>query len=171
MDPLLAGVATVALTEGVKFLYQQAGEILTAWRSRRRDSAAPPPRVLEPPSAVSVGNAQPVSDPPDAEAVDALQELKDLVEPIKDGVVPVDDAAARQAIAELRALVEAALRAPVTFEGEAPRPARVSDVTVVTRDVAGRVTGVRARLADVKRVRVEGGDVKPGGEVTGVDLG
>ena len=35
MDPL-TGVATTALVEGVKFLYQQAGEVLSAWRARRR---------------------------------------------------------------------------------------------------------------------------------------
>ncbi len=143
MDPILAGVASVALIEGVKFLYQQAGEILSSWRARRRDASAAPPRALPPPPGVTVGPATPVAEAPDNEALETLQELKDLAEPIKDGDIDVTDPAARQAIGDLRAVVEAALRAPVRFAGEPERPSRVSDVKVVIKDVGGRVTGVR----------------------------
>jgi hypothetical protein len=169
MDPLLAGVAGSALTEGVKFLYQQAGEILSSWRARRRDASALPPRTLPAPQDVTVGEAEPLSDPPTDETLATLQELKDLAEPIKDGVVDIDNPAAREAIAELRELVEAILQTQITFAGEAPRPARIANVEVVTKDVAGRVTGVRAKLAEVEHVRVKTGEVKPGGEVTGVE--
>ena len=34
MDPILTGAAGAALTEGVKYLYQQAAEILSSWRAR-----------------------------------------------------------------------------------------------------------------------------------------
>jgi len=62
MDPL-TGVATAALLEGVKFLYQQAAEVLSAWRARRRDRQAPPPTVVKPPGAVRVERPRPLLDP------------------------------------------------------------------------------------------------------------
>jgi hypothetical protein len=99
-----------------------------------------------------------------------LQEWKDLAEPIKDGAIDITDPAARQAIADLRAIVEAALQAPIRFAGEPVRPSSISDIKVVTKDVAGDVAGVRAKLADIRRVTVRAGDVKKGGKVTGVDL-
>ena len=171
VDPILMGAAGAALTEGVKFLYQQAAEILSSWRARRRDASAAPPRALSPPPGVSVGEAKPVADAPADQTLETLQELKDLAEPIKDGTIDVTDPAAREVIAELRTVVEAALQTPISFAGEPARPARVSDIRVVTKDVAGRVTGVRARLANVKGVTVETGKVDAGGEVTGVDSG
>jgi hypothetical protein len=56
------------------------------------------------------------------------------------------------------------------FAGEPARPSSICDVKVVSKDVAGRVTGVRAKLADIKGVTVVTGDVKKEGEVTGIDL-
>lgn len=177
LEVVLVGVAKMALEEGVNFLYEQAREFLTAWRARRKDPAAPPPVVVPAPETVTVGSPQPRSEPPDDAAVDVLQELKDAAEPIRDGQVSAGDPTARQAIADLRAVVEAALRAPITFAGEAPRSVHISDIEVVTADVSGRVSGVRARLdqlatagGEVSGVRVHTGEVKPGGDVTGVDL-
>ena len=38
-EPLtLTGVGVVVLTEGIKFLYAQAGESLKRWRERNRDA-------------------------------------------------------------------------------------------------------------------------------------
>jgi hypothetical protein len=176
-EVMLVGVAKVALEEGVKFLYEQAREFLTAWRARRKDPTAPAPVVVQVPEGVTMGPAQPRPEPPDDEAIETLQELKDAVERVKDGHVDVEDATARQAIADLRAMLEAALRAPITLAGETPRPVTISDIEVVTGDVSGRVTGVRARLdqlaragGEVKDVRVQTGEVKAGAEVSGVDL-
>ena len=171
MDALLAGVASAALTEGVKFLYKQAGEILTSWRARRRGEAANPPRALPAPASVTVGQAKPLASAPNDRALEAMQAVKDLTESIKDGEVDIADPAARQVIWDLRLMVEAALQAPIQFAGEPARPSSVSDIEVVTGQVEGRVTGVRAKLANVKSVKVQTGDVKPGGEVTGVDHG
>ena len=175
MDPL-TGVATAALVEGVKFLYQQAAEVLSGWRARRRDRQAPPPTVVEPPVAVRVGSLRPLPDPASPEMADILQELKDLVEPIKDGEVDPEAIAARQAVARLRELLEVIVGSPITFAGEPPRTVDVSDVDVVVHRVAGQVTGVRADLAKlqglatISKVEVHGGDVDSGGAVTGVDL-
>jgi len=107
-------VATAALGEGVKFLYQQAAEVLSAWRARRRDRQAPPPNVVEPPGAVRVERPRPLPDPASPEMADTLQELKDLVEPIKDGEVDLEAIAARQAVARLRELLEVIAASPIT---------------------------------------------------------
>jgi hypothetical protein len=176
VDVLLTGVASAALVEGVRFLYQQAGEVLRGWRERRRHRDAPGPAVLKPPAAVRVGHAAPLADPPDTDLVDTLQELKDLVEPIKDGVVDPEAAAARMAVANLRDLLEVILRSRITFAGEQSRTVEASDVDLVVQRVRGQVRGVRANLARLqgaasfRQVRVEAGEVDTGGEVTGVDL-
>jgi hypothetical protein len=105
-----------------------------------------------------------------------LQELKDLVEPIKDGEVDPEAIAARQAVASLRELLEVIVASPITFAGEPPRTVDVSDIDVVVQQVTGQVRGVHADLAElqgpatIRTVRVHGGDVASGGEVTGVDL-
>lgn len=175
MDPLTEA-ATAALVEGVKFLYQQAAEVLRAWRARRRDRQAPPPNVVELPGAVQVGRMQPLLDPTSPQMVDTLQELKDLVEPIKNGEVDPETPAARRAVARLRELLEVILGSPITLAGEPPRTLDVSDIDVVVQRVAGQVVGVRADLAklqgpaSIHTVRVHGGDVDDGGTVTGVNV-
>jgi hypothetical protein len=175
MDPL-AGVENAALVEGVKFLYQQAAEVLSAWRARRRDREAPPPRALEPPTAVLVQQPRPLADPAGQEMADTLQELKDLVEPLKESGAGLEAIAGRQAVAGLRELLEVIVGSPITLTGEPPRAVAVSNVAVVVHRVAGEVVGVRASLASLQgpasigSVRVRGGDVDSGGVVTGVDL-
>lgn len=173
MDPL-STFAAAALTEGVKFLYQQAGELLSAWRARQNDKDAPPPRALDAPDGVTVTGPRPLADPPGAEAVTLLEQLKDLVEPIQSGKVDPASPAARAAIEQLRDVVEAALRAPVRFAGEPPRPLTISDIHVVAEQRTGRVAGLRADLAKLPggsklsgvQVKASGGE----GDVTGVDL-
>ncbi len=175
MDPL-TGVENTALVEGIKFLYQQAAEVLSAWRARRRDRQAPPPKAVEPPGVVHFEHPRPLPDPASPEMADTLQELKDLVEPVKDGEVGPEAIAARQAVARLRELLEVIVGSPITFTGEPPRTVAVSDVDVLVRRVSGEVVGVRADLAKLRgpasidSVRVYGGDVGSGGAVTGVDL-
>ena len=175
MDPL-TGVENAALVEGVKFLYQQAAEVLSAWRARRRDRQAPAPNVVDPPGAIHVERLRPLPDPASPEMADTLQEFKDLVEPIKDGEVDPEAVSARQTVARLRDLLEVIVGSPITFVGEPPRTVDVSDVDVVVQRVADQVVGVRADLAklqgsaSIRKVRVHGGDVDSGGAVTGVDL-
>ena len=50
-DPLtLAAVGAVALTEGIKFLYGQAGEALKRWRARQQAASAEAPVAVELPA-------------------------------------------------------------------------------------------------------------------------
>jgi len=173
MDPL-SSLAIAAITQGVQFLYQQAGEFLSAWRARRRDKAAPPPRVLDAPDGVTVSRPRPLADPPSEETEKLLEQLTALVKPIQSGKIDPMSPAARATIEQLRDVVEAALRASVQFEGEPPRPLKISDIHVVTDRVKGRVAGLRADLAklpggsEISGVDVEARDVE--GDVTGVDL-
>jgi hypothetical protein len=176
MDPLSA-LAVAALTESVKFLYAQTGEFLSAWRRRRQDKDAPPPRALDAPDGVTVTRPRPLADPPSEQTVKLLEELQQLVGPIQSGKIDASTPAARATIEQLREVIEAALQTPVRLAGESsPRPLGVSDIKVVTQRVAGRVTALRADLAklpggsEIYGVHVQTGDVEAGGEVTGVDL-
>ena len=135
MDPLSV-FAGAGITQGVRFLYEQAGEFLSAWRARRRDKDAGPARVLAIPAGVTVTGPQPVADPPGEDAFRVLEQLRDLVEPIQSGEIDIRSPAALAAIGQLRDVVEAALQAPVWFDGEPPRPLMVCDIRVATERVA-----------------------------------
>jgi len=167
MDPLSA-FAAAALTQGVKFLYRQAGEFLSAWRARR------PPRALDAPDGVTVTRPRPLADPPGEATVQLLEQLQALVEPIQSGKIDAASPAARATIEQLRDVVEAALQAPVRFAGEPPRPLKISDIHVVAERVTGRAAGLRADLAklpggsEISRVDVKAKDVHD--DVTGVEL-
>ena len=175
MDPLSA-LTLAAITAGVGFLYQQAGEFLSAWRKRRQDKNAPPPRTLDAPDGVTLTRPRPLADAPSEQTEKLLEELQQLIKPILGGRIDATTPAARTAIEQLREVVEAALQTPVRLPGESPRPLKVSDINVVTHQVAGRVAGLRADLAklpggaEIYGVHVQTGNVEPGGEVTGVDL-
>src|SRR6266496_3240706 len=127
MEPMLATLATTVVVEGVKFLYKEASEVLSAWRKRRQDKNSPPPKVIESPKEVTVGNARPLPDPADQRMEDMLQELKDLAEQVKEGQIDPDSPEARTVLAGLRELLEVVLQAPITFAGEAPRTLRIAD--------------------------------------------
>lgn len=170
---LMTGVESAALVKGVEFLYQQAAEVLRAWRERRQDHRAPAPRVIEPPAEIHIERADPLPDPTDLEMLDTLQELKALVQPINDGLIDADSTPAREAVANLRDLLEAVLRGPITFDGERPRT-EIADVNVVVKQVKGQVAGVHAQLAKlpgrtaIRKVHVQSDNVEPGGEAVGV---
>src|SRR4029453_12668768 len=54
-DPLtLAAVGALALAEGIKFLYGQAGEVLKRWRERKATAATGPTPVASEPVAVEL---------------------------------------------------------------------------------------------------------------------
>lgn len=173
MEPITATLTATALTEGVKFLYAQAGEMIKGWRERRSNPDATGPRLVDPPKAVTVTPSRdPVVDPPDSAAEDTLANLKDAVERIKDGVVPVDAPESRRAMGLLRDYLEQLTGASITFEGEKPRTLEASDIRVEGERVRGNVRGVVAALdglqATIKGVTVQGKDVD--GDVEGVRL-
>lgn len=179
-DPFTIGaIGAVALKEGVKFLYQQAGEAIR-WRRRdKREGGEPSPPA-------------PVSTPPevfeeraltrahlDVDALGRLEgdirdlraELADYAEDIED--VDPSDARLVSLVDALRRAMEALYGETLTFKGET-RDAGV-DVAGEARvqQVEGYVAGLRAQGILQGRVRgtVIAERVALGGQAVGVEAG
>jgi hypothetical protein len=175
-DPVtLALLGGAAATEGVKFLYAQAGEMLKAWRTRREERRKD---ALEVP-IVETGalDAAPAGAEVDAEVLarhgDAMVELWARLAPYAQGLrdVDVQDQALAAAAGELRALLEAAYGRRFTFRGERREPtgARVT-VEQALGTVAGAAVGVEGDVgagADVA-VHQEASEIQADGTVIGI---
>lgn len=130
VDPLFAAAGTAALTQGVAFLYKQAGELLTQRRELRARSTGP--------VGAAPADALPVLVVPDgifatprpAPAVVAPQVLEQHAEQLRtarrgvedyvlgDGGAELTDPGVRQALDDLRAAMEAVYQTDLTFVGE-----------------------------------------------------
>jgi hypothetical protein len=186
VDPLsLAAVGGVALAEGIKFLYGQAGELLKRWRDRGsaegRSPEMPPSQQqvvnIELPAAAFAGNLAPATvnySVLERLAPDLTSLRKDLSE-YATGVesVPTTDPQVLEQIDTLRLALEAILEQRITFAGEHREP---SGVRVTGRAVADEVQG---RVAGVRAQTIVEGDVSgtayarrvvPGGELHGVNV-
>jgi hypothetical protein len=171
----LAVVGTVALTEGIKFLYTQAGEVLKQWRERR--------------DAAQTGTAEPDnSGSMDIELSDAfegqlsepkihfdvlqrleedLREARKSLSDYADGIEKVDnsDEDLLAKIDALRRLLEAVLQERITFKGEQRPPSGpVVEGHIDVDEVAGHAAAVRAR-------RITGGHIVGGGTAKRVEPG
>jgi hypothetical protein len=180
-DPFtLAAAGSAVLTEGIKFLYAQAGEALKAWRARKAKggpAAAEPIDVQLPSSAFSGELARSRLD---LDAVGRLeQDLRDLRAAVADyaqGIDEVDenDGELLQVVDTLRRAMEAVYGQRITFKGEqdqASGPLAAGEANV--DDVLGYAAGLRAKaliggsaIGIVKAKRVESG-----AEVIGLDIG
>jgi hypothetical protein len=180
-DPLtLAVLGGVAATEGIKFLYGQASELLKVWRDRRRASAAGEPlqTIQVPIIDNSILDASPVTDAADATVIEhAARELVQLTGALSlyaQGVIDVDvtDVELNEYVRRLRSLLEAAYGQRFTFRGEErERTGSRVTVTQVLGDVRGAVTGVEA--GEVGKgmdliVDQDAQDIAPDGSLTGV---
>jgi len=170
----------VALTEGIKFLYEQAGEALKRWRERK---AAAKNVTVEPvdvqlPSAAFTGHLE--QPQLHFEAVGRLEpELRDLRAALADyaqGIDEVDSGNEQllQTADALRQAMEAVYGQRITFCGE-PRPPSgplvVGEANV--NDVLGYVAGLRARkiIGGSVTGRVTAKRVDRGGQAIGLDVG
>jgi hypothetical protein len=180
-DPLtLTAVGAVALTEGIKFLYQQAGEALKRWRERKAagKSAAVESVEVQLPSNAFAGQLE--RPKLHFEAVGRLeQELRDLRAAVADyaqGIDEVDPSNEQllQTADALRQAMEVAYGQRITFRGE-PRspsgPLAVGEVNV--DEVRGYVAGLRARdiISGSAAGRVTAKRVEAGGRAIGLDVG
>jgi hypothetical protein len=162
-DPLtLAALGSVAIAEGIKFLYGQVGELL----KRRREvkeraevvtdelAAAPPVARMEIEVPPSMGgkrfqvdaNLRVVDD-----NADRMARLRGELANYADETLEVDtgNEALLRTVAELRVLVEEAISTHLTFAGEGGgRPATGSPLAVgrvrVSHFKGGAATGLRA---------------------------
>lgn len=153
----LAVLGGAAATEGIKFLYGQASELLKAWRARRqeaRDQAVAEAKDLDVPIVESSAlDARPVARPADGVVMErehaALVELSGALSPYALDQVDVDvtDAELAERAGRLRALLEALYGQRFTFRGEDRDPTG-SRVTVrqALGVVEGEVLGAEAAV-------------------------
>jgi len=174
-DPLsLAVLGGAAATEGIKFLYGQAAEVIKAWRARRKDREQP----LEVPIVdTSVLDAQPTGTTVNpavlTQAHTTMLELWQQLAPYAQDLENVEDTDAElaRAAGELRALLEAAYGQRFTFRGERREPTgtRVA-VEQVLGTVAGLAVGVEGDIGPAATVvvRQDADEVTAEGTVIGV---
>lgn len=183
-DPLtLSALGAVALTEGIKFLYEQAGEILKRWRERKDSAskeASPQVMKVEPAEAklpsIFQGQLTPLQIHFDA--VERLEEQirgmrKDLSEYAED-IEPVDphNAFLLQRTEALRQLLEAVYQQRLTFKGEQRPPSGpIVESSIDIEEIAGYAAAVRARQIKEGNVKVDAKvkHIQPGGSFTGID--
>jgi hypothetical protein len=149
----LAVVGAAAITEGIKFLYGQAGELLKRWRERRErpnDAPQAPVAVTLPPAAFD-GTLAPVTIDWDAVAQleGQIRSLRRALGDYVEGIEPVEtsDHELLDAVDTLRATLEAAYGQRITFRGENRTPSgTVVAGTVDVGELRGRAAGVSARV-------------------------
>jgi hypothetical protein len=180
-EPLsIAAVGAVALTEGIKFLYRQAGELLGRWRAGRSApdlAAEAAPVTMTLPPAAFTGSLSPVAV--DYGVIGQLEtQLKGLaadLAPYAGGFDDIDptDRALLDRVDALRLALEAVIGQRLTFVGE-QRPDSGTPVirgTAVVGEIEGRVAAVRARQIKAGTVTgaVRADHVASGGEAYGID--
>jgi hypothetical protein len=149
----LAGIGMAAITEGIKFLYDQAGELLK-WRREKRKAAegaqtalSPQPTLMPRPEIFEPAPAQPSVDEGTLERfAEPMGELCDGLSGIVAGRTEVDtnDTALLRRVDALRKTLEVVTGQPLTFRGE-PRPeGPVIRGRVNADKVLGEVAGVAA---------------------------
>jgi hypothetical protein len=181
VEPLsLAALGALAATEGIKFLYGQAAEVLKRWRDNKsgKTAEAQAPIPVQPPAAALLqGSIQ--SPTINFEVLESLQgdigKLASVLGNYAGGLEEPDPDDQELAVAAdaLRQALEAVYGQRITFRGENRQP---SGPIVVGRvdaaKVAGAVAGVRARL--VRSGRVQGTasaeEVSESGQLSGVNI-
>ena len=173
-----AALGSEVLTEGIAFLYQQAGEVLRRWRERRERGNAPAGQaVLRAPDGLLEGTVAP-AEPRDDQATHLERELREtrrLLADYAEGIDvprPGDRLVAEQADA-LRRLLEAAYGQRITFRGE-QRPPSGPLVTaeIKVKQVAGDAAAVRVKTMSSGEVRASAraGRIEEGGRLSAVEI-
>jgi hypothetical protein len=177
VEPSTLGlVGTAVLTEGVKFLFAQAGEAIRWWRERKDDAQAEP--VLVPANAPLHGRLEPAVL--DHDAMKRLEgkigELRAALAPYADPLTPApvdpDNPDLIAVVEGLRRSLEAVLGQRIRFQGEPGDPSGPVVMGEVDVDqVFSYVAGVSARSIRGGQVRgtVHVKTVEAGGRVVGVD--
>jgi hypothetical protein len=181
-DPLtLSALGTTALTEGIEFLYREAGEVLKLLRERGSAGTAeaqPTGRVSSklPANAFEGQLNDPVLHLDVVEELQAeLRELRAAVAEYAQGIDEVDPSnrTLLEQVDGLRRALEAVYGQSIRFKGE-PDPssgtAAVGEAKV--GEVRGYVAGLRARniLGGSVTGKVYADRVDAGGTVVGVDV-
>lgn len=176
-DPVsVAG--TAGLTEGIKFLYIQLGELLHQRRGRRRESAVDAGAVTVRSIAADGVLAGPMPEVSVAardldHAAPTVAILHDALANYVNGLndLAADEAAVRELAGQARALLEALYRQHLTFTGESGRPRtgiplEQLEATARLQSFAGSGTGAVIAHTIRDQVATSGG-VNVGGNVQG----
>jgi hypothetical protein len=178
-DPFsAAAVGGVALAEGIKFLYGQAGEVLKRWRERR-DAGGPTAgrATLHPPAGLLEGTVEPV-EPRDEYAdrlAEELRQARQLLADYADGIEipqPGNHLLLEQ-VSALRQLLEAVYGQRITFKGEQRPPSGPLVIGHIDVDeVIGDAAAVRARVINRGEIRASAKSrvVEAGGKLTGIEI-
>jgi hypothetical protein len=180
VEVALGAAGALALTEGVKFLYAQAGEALKWWRERKdKKDAAPEIKQIEalpPPAAFPDAEAGADLNSETADSlVDELRDLGNALSGYVTGIEEVDptDLDLMQTVDAFRNAVEAVTGRRYTFVGEVrdSRPEATGEANI--DEIKGDVAGLRARSIVAGRAtgRVTGKTVDEGGVAIGLDVG
>lgn len=172
----------MAITEGIKFLYGQAGEILKRWRERKdaAKDASTQQNKTEPINLKlpSVFEGQLIAPQIHFDAVGQLEEqLRELRKDLNDytdgtEVVDLTDQHLLENVDTFRQLLEAIFQQRITFSGEQRSPSGpIIEGRIDVEEVAGYVAAVRARQIVDGTVRAEATArrVEPGAQFIGVD--
>lgn len=179
-DPLaLSTLGGQLASEGIKFLYGQAAEVLRAWRERRSRATrgeAVPPRLVVPIMASEVLDGTPGEAVVDTAVLEretaALVRLAGGLAPYAQGLADLDptDVDVAEQANQMRAVLEAVYGQRFTFRGEQRDPTGTQvTVTQVLGQVGGAVLGAQGDVAPGAGVdvRQQATTVEPGGSVTG----
>ena len=181
-DPItLAAVTTIAVTEGVKFLYNQAGELLKYWREKKKAAAAATPEPKPPEVKLPEVFEGQLSSPKIHDDVlgrveqnisDIRKELSEYADGVQE-IEPTNEAVLAQVDA-LRQLIEAVYQQRITFKGEKGRAPSgpVAEGTIKVGEVEGYAAAVRAKNFTGGQLKgtASADKVKSGGMLVGVDL-
>lgn len=182
-DPItLTLVGTVVLTEGIKFHYGQAGELIKRWRDRKDAAAADTSKKIETPLKAdpNIFNGTVAPLVADAERLQSLEpqlrQLRSALADYADGIEPVDVQNNNLiAIADaLRQQLETIYGQRLTFKGEQRQPSGTPLVigTAEVKSVAGLAAGVIAGAITVGEIRgsLKADMVESGGIAAGVKV-
>jgi len=173
-----AAIGAAALTEGIKFLYKQAGELLKRWREKRdaankikaEDISIMVPEVFGGGETTACIQFEDV-----AKAEESLRALRKELAEYAEGTLALDptNPSTSEQINALRALVEAILHRPLIFEGEVRDPSQPTAFGKATVDeILGYVAGLRIGTMKVGTAHgeVHSKKVGPGGRAVGTQI-
>lgn len=178
-DPLsAASVGSVAIAEGIKFLYNQAGEVLRRWRQRHEeDSGTVHEARLRPPEGLLDGVLEPVGPRDDyADRLHkALHEARQLLADYADDIeIPQPgDQAVFDRVDALRLLLEVVYGQRITFKGERRGPSGPLVTGQIDIDqVAGDAAAIRVKSMSSGRATgsATANRVERGGKLTAVEI-
>jgi hypothetical protein len=188
-DPItIASVSAIVLTEGIKFLYGQASDVIKRWNDRRNKSHQEQTESKLPEKEAVALPAMPLEifqgqlTPPDIhyaqveKVYEPLSKLRRELLDYQDGSKPVDlrDQDLIKKVDALRRLLEIVYQQRITFKDEkrpASGPTVISNVEI--KEILGEVVGIDAGKISsgaTLESNVKSDYLGPGGKATGIRI-